>query len=43
LKGESESIVRPQKARLMKRYIEKTKKLSDADRNALADFLLRQQ
>ncbi|MEJ2283058.1 MAG: c-type cytochrome [Desulfobacterales bacterium] len=43
LQGESEAIVRPQKARLMKRYIEKTQKLSDADRKALADFLLRQQ
>lgn len=43
LQGESEAIVRPEKANLMKRYIEKTKKLSDADRKALADYLLRQQ
>jgi len=43
LKGESEAIVRPEKASLMKRYIEKTKKLSDADRKSLADYLLRQQ
>jgi len=43
LKGESETIVRSQKARQMKRLIEKTQKLSDADRKALADFLLRQQ
>jgi len=43
LKGESEAIVRPEKASLMKRHIEKTKKLSDADRKALTDYLLRQQ
>ncbi len=43
LKGESEAIVRPEKANLMKRYIEKTKQLSDADRQALADFILRQR
>jgi len=43
LKGESEAIVRPQKANLMKRYIEKTKKLSDADLKALVDYLLRQK
>ena len=43
LKGESEAIVRPEKASLMKRYIEKTKKLSDADRKALTDYLLHQQ
>ena len=42
LKGESEAIVRPEKASLMKRYIEKTKRLSDTDRKALTDFLLRQ-
>lgn len=43
LKGESEAIVRPQKSNLMKSKIEKTKKLSDADRQALADYLLRPQ
>ena len=43
LGGESEAIVRPEKASLMKRYIEKTKELSDTDRKALTDFLLRQQ
>ena len=43
LKGESEAIVRPQKSNMMKSKIVKTKKLSDADRKALADFLLRQQ
>ena len=40
LKGESEPIVRPEKAGLMKSKIEKTKNLSDADRKALADFIL---
>ena len=43
LKGESEPIVRPEKASLMKRKIEKTKSLSDADLKALAGFLVRQQ
>ena len=40
LKGDSEAIVRPEKASLMKRHIKKTKSLSDADRKALADFIL---
>lgn len=43
LKGESEAIVRPDKAYLMKRHIEKTKQLSDADLKALTDYLLNQQ
>lgn len=43
LQGESEAVVRPEKANLMKRHIEKTKKLSDVDLKALADYLLRQQ
>ena len=43
LKGKSESIIRPEKAGMMKRQLEKTKKLSDADRKALADYLLQQQ
>ncbi|MGB5745614.1 MAG: hypothetical protein WBM69_01450 [Desulfobacterales bacterium] len=42
LKGESEAIVRPEKASLMKRQIEKTKMLSDADCKALTDYPLRQ-
>ena len=41
LRGESDPIVRPQKGNLMKRQIEKTKTLSDSDRKALADFILR--
>jgi cytochrome c551/c552 len=40
LKGDSEAIVRPEKANLMKRHIQKTKSLSDTDRKALADFIL---
>jgi cytochrome c len=43
LKGETEAIVRPEKAYLMKRHIEKTKKLSDADLKTLTDYLLGQQ
>jgi cytochrome c551/c552 len=39
-KGESEAIIRPDKGAAMKRYIEKTKALSDSDRKALADYLL---
>ena len=41
--GASEAVVRPEKANLMKRHIEKTKSLSDADRKVLADFILSQQ
>jgi len=43
LKGESESIMRPEKAAMMKRQLEKTKALSDTDRRALAEYLLRRQ
>lgn len=43
LKGESDAIVMPEKANLMKRHIEKTKILSEADLKELVDFLLRQQ
>jgi cytochrome c len=43
LRGEQEAIVRPEKANLMKRHIEKTKKLSEADLKALTDYLLHQQ
>ena len=42
LKGESEAVVRPEKGSMMKRQIEKTKALSDADRKALADYILSQ-
>lgn len=40
LKGESEAIVRPEKSGMMKRQVGKTKSLSDADRQALAGFIL---
>jgi cytochrome c len=43
LNGDSEAIVRPQKAGMMKRYIKRTKALSEADRKALADYILGQQ
>ena len=40
LKGESNPIVRPEKAHIMKKHLKQTKALSDQDRKALADFLL---
>jgi cytochrome c len=40
LKGEAEPRLQDGKANLMKRAIEKTKALSDADRRALADFII---
>ncbi|MFZ0610868.1 MAG: c-type cytochrome [Desulfobacterales bacterium] len=40
LKGEAEAIVKPDKAGMMKRYIEKTKQLSDAERQSLAEFIM---
>ena len=40
LKGEAEPVMERGKAGLMKRAIEKTKALSDADRKALADFII---
>jgi cytochrome c len=40
LQGEAESVVRPEKAGMMKRQIEKTRALSEADRKALADFIM---
>ena len=39
-KGESESVVNPQKMGSMKSFIEKTKKLEDDQRQGLADFIL---
>ena len=41
LNGEAGPIVKPEMAGTMKRQIEKTKALSDSDRTALADFMLR--
>jgi cytochrome c len=40
LKGEGPAIINPEKAGSMKRYIEKTKALSDEERKALADFIM---
>ncbi len=40
LNGETGPILRPESGATMKRYVEKTKALSDADRKALADFIL---
>jgi cytochrome c551/c552 len=39
-KGEAEPIVQPTKANMMKSFVEKTKALSDADRKALADYIM---
>lgn len=40
LKGEADPIVDPERAGTMKRQIEKTKAMSDAERTALTDFML---
>lgn len=40
-KGGSEPIIAPAKAGSMKRYIERTKALSDADRKLLVEYLLK--
>ena len=40
LQGGAEAIIRPEKAGKMKRYIEKTKALSEEDRKALVDFIM---
>lgn len=40
LNGQAEAIVKPEKAAMMKRHVEKTKALSDQERVALADFIL---
>ena len=41
--GRGKAIVRPAKAGMMKRYVEKTKALTDDQRTALAAFILRHQ
>lgn len=38
--GRGEAIIRPEKAGMMKRYVEKTKALTDDQRTALAVFIL---
>ena len=40
LSGEAESVVRPEKGEMMKRYIKRTKALSDEQRKSLAEFIL---
>jgi cytochrome c len=40
LNGETDPIVKPERAGTMKRQLEKTKAMSDSDRTALADFML---
>ena len=40
LKDEGESIIKPEKEKMMKKYLEKTKALSAEDRKALADFMM---
>jgi cytochrome c551/c552 len=40
LNGQADAIVKPEKASMMKRYVEKTKSLTEADRKALADFIM---
>ena len=40
LNGEADPIVKPEKAAMMKRYIERTKNLSDAERKAVADYIM---
>ena len=39
-KGKGQSLVRPDEASRMGRYIEKTQALSDADRKSLVDFIM---
>lgn len=40
LNGEAEAIVKPERASMMKRYIEKTKQLDDTGRKSIADFIM---
>lgn len=40
LNGESDAIVKPERASMMKRHVEKTKALPASDRKALADFIM---
>ncbi|MCB2147822.1 MAG: c-type cytochrome [Deltaproteobacteria bacterium] len=41
LNGMEDAIVKPEKAGMMKRHVEKTKALTDQERSALAEFILR--
>jgi len=40
LNGQEDAIVKPEKAAMMKRHVEKTKALTDLERATLADFIL---
>jgi len=40
LRGETDPVIKPDKASVMNRSVEKTKGLSDEDRKALADFMI---
>ena len=40
LNGQEDAIVKPEKAGIMNRFVEKTKALTDQERVALADFIL---
>jgi cytochrome c len=40
LNGEADAIVKPEKAAMMKRYVERTKNLTDSERKALADYIM---
>jgi cytochrome c551/c552 len=40
LKGEADPLVASEKAEIMKRYLEKTRALSDVDRSALAKYII---
>ena len=40
LTGQGAAMVKPEKAGMMKRFVEKTKALTDQERAAIADFIL---
>jgi len=40
LNGQGAALVKPEKAGMMKRFVEKTKALTDPERVAIADFIL---
>lgn len=40
LEGETDPIVQPEKSGMMRRQLEKTKAMSDSDREAMADFIV---
>jgi hypothetical protein len=43
LKGKADPVVRPESSAVMKRYVEKTKKLSDEERKAIANFAMAEE